>query len=101
MIRRTMSGRQVVQHRAFGALCQREGQRDEDDQTGIEEDRHGHHKAGDAQCPCSFFRHRTSAPWSQPASARLWILRSKTNPSSKKVKQFATAICFLGKVHQL
>lgn len=55
MIWRTMSGRQVVQHRAFGALCQREGQRDEDDQTGIEKRRHGHHQAGDAQCPCSFF----------------------------------------------
>ena len=48
-------GDDVVQYRALGAFCQREGQRDEDDQTGIEEDRHGHHKAGDAQCPCGLF----------------------------------------------
>ena len=45
----------VVQNGALGALCQRERQRDEDDQTGIEEDRHGHHQTGDAQCPRSFF----------------------------------------------
>ena len=48
-------GDDVIQHGALGALCQREGQRNEDDQTGIEEHRHGHHQAGDAQCPCSFF----------------------------------------------
>ena len=48
-------GDDVVQNGALGALCQREGQRDEDDEAGIEEDRHGHHKAGDAQCPCGFF----------------------------------------------
>ena len=45
-------GDDVVQNGALGALCQREGQRDEDDEAGIDEDRHGHHKAGDAQCPC-------------------------------------------------
>ena len=48
-------GDDVVQHGALGALCQREGQRDEDDKSCIKEHRHGHHQAGDAQCPCSFF----------------------------------------------
>ena len=48
-------GNDVVQHRALGALCQRESQRDEDDQTGVKEHRHGHDKTRDAQCPCGFF----------------------------------------------
>ena len=50
---RLLTGQQgddVVQNGALGAFCQREGQRDEDDEAGVEEDRHGHHKAGDAQC---------------------------------------------------
>ena len=45
----------IVQDRALGALCQREGQRDQDDQTGIKEHRHGHHQTCDTQRPCGFF----------------------------------------------
>ena len=45
----------VVQHRALGALCQREGQRDQDDQAGVKEHGHGDDKTGDAQRPCGFF----------------------------------------------
>jgi len=48
-------GDDVVQHRAFGALCQREGQRDEDDQTGVKEHRHGYDQTRDAQCPRGLF----------------------------------------------
>ena len=48
-------GDDVVQHRALGALCQREGQRDQDDQTGVEEHRHGHHQTCDTKRPCGFF----------------------------------------------
>ena len=48
-------GDDIVQDRALGALCQREGQRDQDDQTGIKEHRHGHHQTCDTQRPCGFF----------------------------------------------
>ena len=41
----------VEQGRASGPLGQREGQRDENDEAGVEEDRHGHDQAGDAQGP--------------------------------------------------
>ena len=48
-------GDDVVQHRALGALCQREGQRDEDDKSCVKEHRHGHHQTRDSQCPRGLF----------------------------------------------
>ena len=48
-------GDDVVQHGALGALCQREGQRNEDDKSCIKEHRHGHHQTRDAQCPRGLF----------------------------------------------
>ena len=48
-------GDDVVQYRALGALCQREGQRNEDDKSCIKEHRHGHHQTRDAQCPRGLF----------------------------------------------
>ena len=45
----------VEQSGTLCALCQREGQRDQNDKTCIEEHRHGNDKTGNTQCPRGFF----------------------------------------------
>ena len=45
----------IVQNGALRALCQRESQRDEDDQARIKEDGHCNDQTRDAQCPRGFF----------------------------------------------
>ena len=57
-----MANRQTGQQRdcveqcgTLRALCQREGQRDQNDKTGIKEHRHGNDQTRDAQRPGGFF----------------------------------------------
>ncbi len=45
----------VEQSGTLRALCQREGQRDQNDKTGIKEHRHGNDQTCDTQRPGGFF----------------------------------------------